>query len=306
MAGDRSKAGNVSPRLRMLNRVLRRVVRPRLVATRTPEQACVEFNRFAGLFLKRPPHLLRLVQRGSPDIHWISSGPTRARRVILYFHGGAYIAGSPLTHQGMLGRLSAMCGVRVAAPRYRLAPTYKAPAQFEDAVAAHAALLALGYPPQSIVLGGDSAGGGLAFALLSDLCARNLRPAGIFAFSPWVDLTLSGDSLRTNAEADPFLPADRVAEVVAFTLGKASPTDPRVSPLLAEFDKPPPAQLLVGSTEILRSDAERLADRLEAAGGAVALRESPEAPHVWPLFDGYIPEAREALEEVARFVSELP
>ncbi len=301
MAGDREQAGRVSWQLRLLNRVLHRVARPRLKATATPAAAAADFARFARLCLRRPPHLLRLVTKGAPDIHWITAGPVARRGVILYFHGGAYIAGSPRTHQGMLGRLSALSGLRVAAPAYGLAPKHPAPAQFHDAVAAHEAMLALGYAADEIVLGGDSAGGGLALALLADLCARDLRPAGLFAFSPWADLGLQSESLRTNAARDPFLLAERVDEVVGYATGGFDAADWRVSPLSAQFDAPPPVRLHVGTTEILRDDARRMEALLHRSGGTVSLCEWPEAPHIWPIFDGYVPEARAALRDVAEF-----
>lgn len=302
MAGDRGETGPLSRRLRLLNLLLRHVAQPRLRATARPAEARREFDRFARYFFRRPPHLLRLVSRGHPDIHWITAGPVHPRRVLLYFHGGGYFAGSPRSHAGMIGRLSALSGLRVAAPAYRLAPEHTAPAQFDDAKAAHAALLDLGYLPGDICLGGDSAGGGLALALLADLCARELRPACAFAFSPWVDLTLSGDSMQANAALDPILPRLRMAETVASILGKCDARDPRLSPLFASFPAPPPVRLHVGATEILRDDSRQMAAHLRAAGGEVSLREWPGVPHLWPIFDGYIPEARAALEDVATFL----
>ncbi|MDV7142215.1 alpha/beta hydrolase fold domain-containing protein [Tropicimonas sp. TH_r6] len=304
MAGDRDEAGRVSWQLRLLNRLLRRVVRPRLQATETPTVAAAEFAGFARRCLRRPPYLLRLRSPGAPDIHWITAGPVARRGVTLYFHGGAYIAGSPRTHQGMLGRISALSRLRVAAPAYRLAPAHPAPAQFEDALAAHAALLDLGYRPGEILLGGDSAGGGLALALLADLCARDLRPAGLFAFSPWVDLTLQSESLVTNAGRDPFLSADRVPEVVDYATGGFDASDWRISPIFATFDAPPPVRLHVGTTEILRDDALRMKAHLRRCGADVSLRQWPQTPHIWPIYDGYLPEAREALRDVAGFARE--
>lgn len=210
----------------------------------------------------------------------------------------AYVAGSPATHAATLGRLSRLA---VVAPDYRKAPEHPAPAAFEDAQAAHAALLAQGWAPGQIILGGDSAGGGLALALLADLCARDLRSAGLIAFSPWTDLTLSGPSLRDNAAADPLLPVSRIAEAVAMVRGALDQGDPRLSPLFARFDRPPPVLILAGSDEVLSDDSRRMAAVLQAAGGAVTLEEVPKAPHVWPIFDGWLPEARAALHEAARF-----
>ena len=280
---------------------MRRLVRPHLARTTSPAQARRELSLAARCF-RAPPHMLHLPRGG---LHWISVGRCDPDRVILFLHGGAYLAGSPFTHAAMLGRLSKLTGLAVVAPDYRLAPEHPAPAAFEDAVAAHGALLAKGYAAEQIVLGGDSAGGGLALALLADLCARGLRPAGLFALSPWTDLALSGDSLRRNARADPLFPVTRMVEAAGYVLGGFPATDPRISPLYARFDAPPPVFLQVGTTEILLDDSRRMAERLRAAGGQVVLTEWPDAPHVWQLLDGYLPEARAALRAVAGFVRAL-
>ena len=291
-----------SPALRLFVAAARRIAKPFLARTAGPIAARRAFERMARAGLRRPPFLVHLTAKGSPPIHWISCGQPRQRGVILYFHGGGYVAGSPETHAGLVGRLSRLSELRVAVPAYRLAPEHPAPAAFEDARAAHAALLARGYRPDEIALAGDSAGGGLALALLSDLCARGLRPACVVGFSPWTDLSGASPSLHENAARDPILPVKRLDELVGFVTGGLSPADPRLSPLHADFDAPPPVLLMVGSTEILRDDSVRMARHLRAAGGAVRLEIWPDAPHAWPLFDGYLPEARDALRAAAAFI----
>ena len=158
-----------------------------------------------------------------------------------------------------------------------------------------------GWAPGRIILGGDSAGGGLALALLAELCDRGTPPAGLIAFSPWTDLTLSGPSLIAHAASDPLLPAARIREVIALIQGALPASDPRLSPLSARFKNPPPVLIQVGSDEILLDDALRMAEALRAAGGPVTLQVAPLAPHVWQIFDGWIPEARQSLREAARF-----
>jgi len=298
--GGRSAAP--SRRLRLLNGVLRRVAKPRLARTSGPLVARAEFERAARWLFPRPPHLLHLVDPApGPPLHWISAGPVARRGVLLYCHGGAYFAGSPETHAGLVGRLSRAAGLRAVVPAYRLAPEHPAPAALEDVRATHARLLALGHAPDEIVLAGDSAGGGLALALLAELCANGRRPAGLVAFSPWTDLALTGPSFSANAARDPLLPRSRAEEAVAEVAGALRPDDPRLSPLYARFAAPPPALLMAGETEILRDDAVRMAARLRGAGGEVALRIWPEVPHAWPLFGGLIPEADAALAEAGAF-----
>lgn len=294
----------MSVQLRLFNQTLRLVAKPILARTATPKQARADLARIAP-FLRRPPFILHLAGTGPLPIDQISVGRVREDWAILYFHGGGYIAGSPVTHAGLMGRISRMTGLQVMAPAYRLAPEHPAPAAFEDAKLAHEALTKQGFLPDHIILAGDSAGGGLALALLADLCRRDLRPACLFAFSPWTDLALTGDSLSSNAQADPLLPVARIADIVGFVTAGANPRDPRVSPLYAEYEHPPPLLIQVGSTEVLRDDSRRMAARLRLAGGAVTLSEYPDTPHVWQMFDGYIPEARAALREVAGFLGSV-
>ncbi|WP_323040608.1 alpha/beta hydrolase fold domain-containing protein [Gemmobacter sp.] len=288
----------MSWRLGLLRLLLRHGAKPRLARLATPDQARQQFLRVASV-LPAPPFLLNLP--GAAPLHRITAGPVEEDAVILWFHGGAYVAGAPGTHAAMLGRLSRLSRLAVIAPDYRKAPEHPAPAAYDDARAAHAALLHQGWPARRIVLGGDSAGGGLALALLADLCARGLRPACCIVFSPWTDMTLSGASLRANAAADPLLPVSRIEEARAQVIGGLAPDDPRLSPLHARYTNPPPVLIQVGGDEILLDDSRRMADRLRDAGAEVVLEEWPRAPHVWQFFDGWLPEARAALRNVARF-----
>ncbi len=288
----------MSLRLRLARLGARLLVRPRLARTTRPDQARRDIL-LATRLLRPPPFLLRLPQPGG--LHRITAGPVTETGVILWLHGGAYVTGSPATHATMLGRLSHLSGLAVIAPEYRLAPEHPAPAAFEDACAAHTRLLAAGWHPGQIVLGGDSAGGGLALALLSWLCQQDLRPAGLLAFSPWTDLSLTGASLTECAASDPLLPASRINTTAGMVLGDLAPEDPRISPLFARFPAPPPVLIQLSADEILRDDSRRIAERLRAAGGQVTLEEHPAALHVWQILDGYVPEARQALRQAAAF-----
>lgn len=294
----------MSVRLRLLTWVMRWVVRPTLRRTPGPDKARRDFNSMARL-LRVPPYLLHLVDPGTVPLHWVSVRRKRSDWVILYLHGGGYVAGNPFTHIGLAGRIARLTGLQVVMPEYRLAPEHPAPAAFDDARAAHVALLSKGYAAGRIILAGDSAGGGLALALLADLCGRGLAPAGLFALSPWTDLAMTGESLRSNADCDPLFPVARMPELVGMVLGPTDPCDPRVSPLYARFDGPPRVLMQVGSTEILRDDSIRMAEVLRQAGGVAEVAVWPGCPHVWQLLDGYLPEARSALRDVAGFVAEV-
>lgn len=223
-------------------------------------------------------------------------------KVLLYVHGGGYFAGSPHTHKRMAARLAQMSGLRVFLPSYALAPEHPVPAQLADIEAAHAHLLSLGHAPGDIVLGGDSAGGGIALALLARLCQRGQAPAACFAWSPFCDQTFSGASVQENGGRDHFFPGHRVHFLAGLILGDTAPEDPRASPLFAEFPGCPPVLLQVSDSEILRDDAVRFEAKLRTQGAQVRLETWEDAPHVWQIFDGWFPEAREAIGNTARFI----
>jgi monoterpene epsilon-lactone hydrolase len=293
----------MSWQLGLLNNLLRYGGRPRLARTTTPEEGARDFERAARHLFRVPPLTCHLTgQIGQTRVHKITAGPVPDDRVILYLHGGAYFAGSGATHLGLLARLSRLTGLGVIAPDYRLLQDAPFPAALDDARTVWQHLVATGIDPDKIVLGGDSAGGGLALALLAELTQASTPPAALFAFSPWTDLTMSGDSIASMGPQDVILPVHRMAEVASVYLGGAATADPRASPLFADFVAPPPVLIQVGSHEALLDDSRRMATRLRDAGGEVTLEVWAKTPHVWHLFDGYLPEARAALRTAAGFI----
>jgi acetyl esterase/lipase len=157
-----------------------------------------------------------------------------------------------------------------------------------------------------VILGGDSAGGGLALALLGEVLRQGLPvPRGCFALSPLTDLTFSGQSLRSNAASDVMLPAGRAAEMAQIYLQGATADDPRASPLFADFTGAPPVWLCAGDTEILLDDTRRMAARLRAQGATVTEIIEHDLPHVWPYFHTLLPEARETLHALAAWIRSL-
>jgi len=276
---------------------MERVGRPRMARTPSPAAGAAEFARFAKAAFRKPPRLRVVPVRGAPvAMSWISAGRVPVGPVILYLHGGAYFSGSAETHAGMIGRLSRLAGVEAVAPDYRLLQEAPFPAAFDDCLAAWD-WLRRGRAAGEIVIAGDSAGGGLALALLAAVLVRGERPAGVVVFSPWTDLTLSGGSLATAREV--ILPVERMGEVAAEYLAGAEARDGRASPLFAGFAGAPPVLIQVGGDEALLDDSRRMAAVL---GEAAVLEVWEGCPHVWQIFDGWIPEARAALRGAARFV----
>ena len=301
----------MSIRLKLLSALLRGFVKPMVARALDPAALRRRFEYYARRTFRRPPYTLvrRITLAPNQVALAVTARPgTRAPRpgkALLYFHGGGFLVGSPRTHAAMLARLSRLARIEVIAPYYRLAPENPFPAAVIDARAAWDGLRARGYAPADIVLGGDSAGGNLALGLLADVLADGQRPAGLVGFSPVTDLTFSGASFKANAKRDVMLPASRSDDLLRFYLNGAPADDPRASPLFAEFDNPPPVFLQFAETEILFDDCRRMAEELRAAGGDVVCDVWPDAPHVWVIFDGYVPEAREGLRRAAHFIAGL-
>ncbi len=292
-----------SLRLRAFGLVARATIWPILAYLGKTESTRKLLDLAAAMSGRAPRGISRTEIRigGRDGLRFDASGLERDR-VILFFHGGAYFSGSPKTHGPMLSQLALDAGVPVIAQDYRLVLEAPFPAAFDDAVAAWHDLRGQGYGAERIVLAGDSAGGGLALALLARLLARGERPSGLLAFSPWTDLTHSGESIRANARRDAMLPARRIEEAAQSYLAGADPTDPRASPHFAGFSDPPPVMIQVGDQEILLDDARRMAARLDAAGGEVRLDVWEGAQYVWQLAFGFVPEARAALRDAGAWV----
>jgi epsilon-lactone hydrolase len=232
---------------------------------------------------------------------WVSS---EDRPRILYLHGGAYTGGSLASHRALAGRLARACAREVVAVDYRLAPEHPYPAGLDDVRTVYHHLLDVGTAPRDLVVMGDSAGGGLTTALLVDLRDRGeALPAGAVLFSPWLDLTLTSDTVRTKADEDPVLRATALGRSARAYAGEDL-RRPGVSPVFADPAGLPPMLILVGTAEILLDDSRTFAARARSAGVAVDLDVEDGLVHVWPFLDG-IPEAAAAADRVATWVGRL-
>ncbi len=248
-----------------------------------------------------------------PDGRWPGGETVRAPRasdgapVVLYLHGGGYIAGSPETHRSLVGSLVQRIQGSAYVPVYRLAPEHPYPAALIDARRAYDYLVEdRGIAPSRIVLAGDSAGGGLIMSLALSLRdeARPL-PAAIVAFSPWTDLALTGRSLDENTERCAMFAGDTIRRASVFYVGASDPTHPYLSPLYGDFRGLPPMLVHASLDEVLRDDAVRVAARARDAGVAVELRLWPWVPHVWQFFAAVLPEADQSLRDTVRFINDV-
>ncbi|MBS0619742.1 MAG: alpha/beta hydrolase [Spirochaetes bacterium] len=224
-------------------------------------------------------------------------------RVLLYSHGGGYTLFSRRTHQGLASRLAVEFAAQALVYDYRLAPEHKFPAAIDDALAAYGHLLKVGYLPQNIILAGDSAGGGITFAL--PLALRDLGlplPGLLIGLSPWVDMTSSGLSMKENADKDVMLNAHGIDDFKLKYLGDCDLKHPYVSPLFANLAGLPPVMLQAAGDEILRDDSVRLAAALRAAGVQVELDVWPGLFHVFEFAWRWLPQANEAIGKLGEFV----
>jgi epsilon-lactone hydrolase len=255
------------------------------------------------VWLPRVPKGWRLEIRDAGE--WIER-ETPARVTILYLHGGGYYFCSPRTHRAITFGLARSAQANVFALDYRLAPEHRFPAAVDDAVAAYRALVERGVAPDSIVIAGDSAGGGLALATLLALRdAGDPLPSGAVLFSPWTDLTCSGASMQTNEGRDPMFHASVFPMVARLYLGDANTAHPYASPLFGALDGLPPLLIQVGDTEVLLDDATRLAEKARESGVDVDLQVWSGMPHIFQIWSPFMPEARRAIKEAARFIGSV-
>ena len=242
------------------------------------------------------------VNAGGPEALWVNASENKDRATILYFHGGAYSMGSASTYLGITGMLSELCGLRVLSVDYRLAPEHPFPAAVDDAVSAYRWLLQQGVPAKSIVIGGDSAGGGLTFATMIELKNKGVQlPAAIFTISPWVDLAHTGETIETKADVDPMFTKSGMIYMAKLYADKTDLLSPLISPLYADLSGLPPVLIHVGTSEMLLSDSRRMAEALRKAGVDCMLKEWEDLFHVFNTVV-YIPESRIANEEIATFI----
>ena len=281
-----------------------RITRQRGLAAATPiEEIRRQYDSMAVRFGQVPGDaVFEASQIGPIKGEWVRVAESDPHRLILYFHGGGFIAGSPETHRPLVAKLCQAAGASAFSLQYRLAPEYPFPAGLRDGIDAYRHLLQRGISARSIVLAGDQAGGGLAFA-----CALAIRnaglpmPAGIVAMSPWADLSLSGMSMVQNARSDAALSWELLFISARHYLKKQNPTDPYASPIFANFRDFPPIMVHAGSDEVLRDDASRIGDRAAEANVPVSVEIYDGMQHVFQA-SPHAAEARVSLARLGQFI----
>jgi acetyl esterase/lipase len=243
---------------------------------------------------------------GGVAAEWTETPAADPARVILFLHGGGFVSGSIASHRHMIAQAGREAGARTLSLGYRLAPEHPFPAALKDVVAAYRWLLSEGIRPGNIVMAGESAGGGLAVAALVRLRdAGDPLPCCTWCSSPWVDLSMSGETMDTKAADDPLISKAYLQELAALYLSGRDPSDPEASPIHAELRGLPPMLIQVGSAETLLGDALRLAAVAAAADVCVSLRAWPYMIHAWHLFYPQLSSGRRSLAEFGAFARSM-
>jgi monoterpene epsilon-lactone hydrolase len=283
----------------------------RLYVKRKPpgEPALVDFTRRR---FRTPDWLVRLhslgvkIERVESPVkgEWVlPRDGTKSERVVYYLHGGGYISGSAKSCRPITATLVRRSRRRVFGLDYRLAPEHRFPAGLDDAVTGYRWLLSSGIDPQSIAVVGDSAGGGMTLALaLRIRDAGEPLPASLVCLSPWTDMTSESESLTANSERDSMFVGEDIERYASVYLGDQSRRDALASPLFANLSGLPPLLIQVGREEVLLNDARHLHAKVLAAGGSSELHIYEDVPHGWHYGAPFVPETKQALNEVAAFL----
>ncbi|MBK9608792.1 MAG: alpha/beta hydrolase [Betaproteobacteria bacterium] len=289
---------------RALNALLRLTMRRRIRSDSDVLALRQSYEQIDARYFRVAADVTRtLVDCGGVPAEWIAVPESREGRVILYLHGGSFAFRFPNAHAALAARLCRRLGARALIPDYRLAPEHPFPAAPDDCHRAYRGLLAQGVAPGSLVLVGDSAGGNLALVTIQRVqAAGEPLPGCAVLLSPALDCTMTSPSMADYDGRDPMLQLSTL--LVLRRCYVASPhqyTDPEVSPLFADFRGFPPLLLQAGSSEMLRDEAIRAANRAQDADVDVELELWPDMPHGFQIAE-FLPEAAAAIDHIARFV----
>jgi epsilon-lactone hydrolase len=282
--------------------------RQRVAATEAPATVDEARATFTPAGIPHPvPDDVRVTEVSADGVpaHWLDAPGADADRVLLFLHGGGYELGSLRSDGELAARLGRAGGMRVLFPEYRLAPEHPFPAAIDDVRSVWRWLRAdQQVPARAVAVAGDSAGGGLAVALLvATRDAGDPLPAAAVLMSPTVDLTSSGASMTERVDEDPISTPALLGRLASDYLAGADPRAPLASPLFASLTGLPPLLVQVGTADLLLSDAVRFADAATRAGVDVRLEIGEGLPHVYQLMLG-TPEAADATARIGSFLLE--
>lgn len=245
----------------------------------------------------------RDMMAGVPVTH-IYPASAKNGRGLIYLHGGGYVVGSAKSHTKLAAHIGQAAQSQVWLPEYRLAPEHCCPAAINDVMDVYKSLLAEGQDPTQLIIAGDSAGGGLTLSAAIAIRDAGLPlPAALVLLSPWVDLSLSGESIHTRASHDAMLSPSWIRWCAQQYCGNRPVTDPSCSPLYADLSGLPPLLVHVGTEEILLSDAERITAQAQQAGVSVLLEIFKGVGHVFQFHAGILEESDRSIQEIGKFIN---
>ena len=264
----------------------------------------INFERISNI-IKFPRFVtMEEIQHTELKAAWFIPKKTDKKRIILYLHGGGYCVGSYHSHRALIARIARATQYKTLAINYRMAPEFPFPAAVDDAISAYQQLLKDGY--QEIILSGDSAGGGLSLVLTNKIRHLGLpMPVGLILLSPWTDLTMSGESVKTKVEEDALIAPNLIELFAKKYIGNDRADNPLISPLFSDISNYPPTLIQVGSYELLLDDSSRLAKKMNDAGIKVDFEIYDKQMHVFQFLAGIVPEANRAIEKIGRFTKTL-
>jgi monoterpene epsilon-lactone hydrolase len=242
---------------------------------------------------------------GDIYVEWIKLQKSNANGAILYLHGGGYTMGSCNTHRALAARIAVSSQLPALLINYRLAPENPFPAALEDAIATYSWLVNHETEGASLFIVGDSSGGGLALAAAIILCDRKEHhPSGIVCISPWADLTMSGETVKTCSNTDPLISLETSKLHASRYAPQQDLKSPLISPVFADLKGLPALLIQVGEHEILLNDSIRISENARLAGVEVNLEVWDGMWHDWHMFAGLMPESQMAINRIGRFITE--
>lgn len=253
------------------------------------------------------PNDLSVTEMEADEFSWfkVSVKQSEASNIIVFFHGGGYICGSTKACLQFLANVAHNNKATIYSIDYRLAPEAPFPAAVEDGTTAYAEVLKQAPNGAKISFMGESAGGGLALAVCQRIKERNLAsPECAVLLSPWVDLTISGETAKPGAVDDPTVAIEMLQLMQTLYCGQEQPSNPLVSPLMADAADFPPIFLAAGTREVLYDDAARLASKAVTAGVIVEFHSGEGLAHIWPLIAPDAPESKDIQTKITNFLKE--
>ena len=234
---------------------------------------------------------------------WIIPDGADSKNIILYVHGGGYVSGSCNDHRGFVSKFAKNCDITTLQFEYGLAPEHPFPYGLNDSVAVYKWLLHKDFKPGNIVIAGESAGGGLALAMLLALKEQNVSmPAATVAISPWTDLTCSSDSYKTKNKVS-IAPMNSWIVFSKYYTGDNPPNLPLISPLFGELKGLPPIFINSGEDDELFEDGEKFFLKAKKAGVDITFRAGKGMVHCYPLLATFFKEATDAMQEICTFIN---